>query len=263
MLDTFTIVSCLIIFCAFLGAWLYVANIEKQNFTKHKKWIEQFPSIVSTLGVLGTFAGITKGLVTFDTTNLDTSIPLLLDGLKTAFFTSLSGMILSLILSRIVASKFEKEESGSEIDKAARLIVDTLKSNQYNLPTVLNNSNKNLVKQLSEDATIKAIKADVEQLKDDIEEIKGHIDEIKGIAGSLSEQNEKVINVLNNIKVSAGYAADEIPRLRAVAVTATASISAIDNNIEEINGTLTNLENDASEINENVEVIKSKDEEVF
>lgn len=172
-------------------------------------------------------------------------------------------MILSLILSRIVASKFEKEDSGSEIDKAARLIVDTLKGNQNYLPTILNNSNKNLVKQLSEDATIKTIKADVEQLKDDIEEIKGHIEEIKGIAGRLSEQNDKVENLLKNINVSAGNAADEIPRLRAVAVTATASISAIDNNIEEINGTLTNLENEVSEINENVETIKSKDEEVF
>lgn len=263
MLDTFTIVSCFIIFCAFLGAWLYVANIEKQAFAKHKKWIDQLPSIISTLGVLGTFAGITKGLVTFDTTDLDSSIPLLLDGLKTAFFTSLSGMILSLILSRIVARKFEKEESGSEIEKAARLIVDILKSNQNYLPTILNNSNKNLVKQLSEDATIKAIKADVVQLKDDIEEIKGHIEEIKGIAGRLSEKNDKVEKLLKDINISAGNAADEIPRLRAVAVTATASISAIDNNIEEINGTLTNLGNDASEINENVEAIKSKDEEVF
>lgn len=240
-----------------------MVNIEKQDFTKHKKWIEQLPSIVSTLGVFGTFAGITKGLVTFDTANLDTSIPLLLGGLKTAFFTSLCGMFFSLILSRIVARKFEKEESGSEIDKAARLIVETLNRNQNYLPRVLNNSNTNLVKQLSEDATIKAIKADIEQLKDDIEEIKGHIEEIKGIASSVSEQNERVVNVLNNIKVSAGNTADEIPRLRAVAVTATASISAIDNNIEEINGTLTNLENDASEINENVEAIKSKGEEVF
>ena len=262
-LDTFTIVACCVIAAAFVFAWIYIAFTNSTQFANRKKWIDQLPSVVSTLGVLGTFLGITKGLMSFDTTDLDKSIPLLLEGLKTAFFTSLLGMSGSLILNRVVSHKFDKEAKESEAEKAAKLIVDTLKSNQNNLPAILNNSNKDLVKVLSEDATIKIIRADVEQLKDDIEEIKGHIEEIREVMGGLGEQNSRVINLLDTINASAGNTAEEIPRLRAVAVTATASISAIDNNVEEINVTLTNLENEVSEINENVETIKSKDEENF
>ncbi len=262
-LDAFTIVACCVIAASFVFAWSYIANTKSNQFVNRKKWIDQLPSVVSTLGVLGTFLGITKGLMSFDTADLDKSIPLLLDGLKTAFFTSLFGMFGSLILNRVVSHKFDTESKGSEVEKAAKLIVETLKSNQNNLPAILNNSNKDLIRMLSEDATIKAIRADVEQLKDDIEEIKGQMEEIKGFVGGLGEQKDRVVNLLNSINTSATNAVDELPRLRAVTVTATASISAIDNNIEEINGTLANLENEVSEINENVETIRSKDEEEF
>lgn len=252
--DGFTIICCVIIVCAFLASWIYIAATSSENFQHRKKWIEQLPSVVSTLGVLGTFMGITRGLITFDTSDLDTSIPLLLDGLKTAFFTSLFGMAGSLILNSIVCHKFDIENKQSEIKDAAQQIVDTLKANQNNLPSILSRNNKDLVRILAEDDTIKVIRTDVEQLKDDIEEIKGLIQEIRGY---IDEQN----NTLNSIQSATGKTADELPRIRAVAVTATASISVIDNNVEEINNIVNNIDTAASEINENVEYIKSKDEE--
>lgn len=252
--DKFTIICCVIIVCAFLASWRYIAATGSENLKNRKKWIEQLPSVVSTLGVLGTFMGITSGLMSFDTSDLDTSIPLLLDGLKTAFFTSLFGMAGSLILNRIVSHKFDKENKQSEIKNAAQQIVDTLKANQNNLPYILNRSNIDLVRVLAEDDTVKVIRADVEQLKDDIEEIKGLVQEIRGC---IDVQN----NALNSIQTATGETADELPRLRAVAVTATASISALDNNVEEINSIVNNIDTAASEINENVESIKLKDEE--
>lgn len=253
MLDGFTVVSCIIIAIAFFMAWIYVARLDKHNFLRHKRWIDQFPSIISTLGVLGTFAGITKGLITFDTTNLDVSIPLLLDGLKTAFFTSLTGMICSLFLSKIVANKFENEETESDVVKAAKLIIDTLNANQRALPGIMNNSNQNLVKTLSENETIKVIHEEVEQLKDDVEELKGHTEELKQFVLGLNA-------VLNAIRDNTGSTKENIPRLTSVALTATASISTIDNNFADLKDAISKLQSTADSINDNMEEIVSLNE---
>lgn len=113
-----------ILILAILG-WIYIHLCKKNNqLIRHKRWIEQIPSIISTLGVLGTFWGITSGLLEFESQDLNNSIPNLLDGLKTAFFTSLAGMIGSLVLSRKVSSDFDKEDEGiSDINVAAKEIV--------------------------------------------------------------------------------------------------------------------------------------------
>lgn len=54
------------------------------------------PTLLTTLGILGTFAGIISGLLGFDVDDIDGSIATLLAGLKTAFVTSLAGMSLSI-----------------------------------------------------------------------------------------------------------------------------------------------------------------------
>lgn len=51
------------------------------------------PTFMTSLGILGTFIGIVSGLMDFDTADIDGSIPSLLSGLKTAFLTSIVGMI--------------------------------------------------------------------------------------------------------------------------------------------------------------------------
>lgn len=247
--------SCLVICIGFVWAWAFIARTDNAKLAKRKKWIDQLPNVISTLGVLGTFLGITVGLMSFDTSDLDRSIPLLLEGLKTAFFTSLFGMIGSVILNRIVSRKFDTQTQESEIQKAATLIVETLKNNHNKLPAVLANSNRDLVKALDKNNTIKAIRTDVEQLKDDVEEIKGIVDELKG-------QNKQVLQVLESIKAVNSSTADELPRLRAVALTATASISTLDNNLQDIRNAVRNIDDTASEMNGKLENINSK-EEVF
>ena len=177
--------------------------------------------------------------MSFDTAALDQSIPILLDGLKTAFFTSLLGMSGSLVLNRIVSSKFDKEPKSSEIEKAARMIIDAINANQHTLPRILEDANKYLVAALSQNETVKTIRQDVEQVKDDIEELKGINQELK--------------SVLNDISSSTTAVAEELPRLRAVAVTATASISAIDNNVEDISKAVSSVDSNISELSENVE----------
>lgn len=58
-------------------------------------------NILTSLGILGTFAGIVVGLMEFNPTNIDGSIESLLAGLKTAFLTSLVGMAASIAYKAI------------------------------------------------------------------------------------------------------------------------------------------------------------------
>ncbi|MDD7806060.1 MAG: hypothetical protein PUP46_11005 [Endozoicomonas sp. (ex Botrylloides leachii)] len=62
------------------------------------------PTLLTSLGILGTFTGIVAGLLSFDTTNIDKSIGPLLAGLKTAFITSIVGMLASIIYKVIISS---------------------------------------------------------------------------------------------------------------------------------------------------------------
>ena len=123
-----TIICLIIILAAFVWAWMYIMSCDKKGkLIEQRRWIEQLPSIVSTLGVLGTFFGITIGLIHFDTNNLDASIPHLLDGLKTAFFTSLAGMFGSLFLSRTVSRLYDNLDKGtSDINIAAAQITQAV-----------------------------------------------------------------------------------------------------------------------------------------
>lgn len=113
-----------IIAVAFFVCLFFVYKFKKTDkLLAHRRIVEYFPTFVSTLGVLGTFFGITMGLIAFDSGDLDKSIPGLLDGLKTAFFTSLAGMIGSMILSAIIGQKQDEKDGGvSDINQAAGTI---------------------------------------------------------------------------------------------------------------------------------------------
>ena len=56
------------------------------------------PTIMTSLGVFGTFLGITYGLWNFDTAAIDQSIPQLLEGLKSSFITSIAGLFGSILV---------------------------------------------------------------------------------------------------------------------------------------------------------------------
>ncbi|MDE5880900.1 MAG: hypothetical protein K2H60_04160 [Muribaculaceae bacterium] len=102
---------------------LVISFKKSDKLLANRRIVEYFPTFVSTLGVLGTFYGITVGLLSFDTGDLDKSIPDLLDGLKTAFFTSLAGMIGSMILSGFISRKQDEKDGGvSDINQAAGTI---------------------------------------------------------------------------------------------------------------------------------------------
>jgi hypothetical protein len=58
----------------------------------------QIASLTITLGILGTFTGVFIGLWEFNTSDIANSIPNLIDGLKTAFLTSIAGLTTNIII---------------------------------------------------------------------------------------------------------------------------------------------------------------------
>lgn len=112
-----------IVVCIFIGIIFILIKKKNNKILSTRKQIEEIPSYISLLGVIGTFAGITYALWFFDPNNLDNSIPILLSGLKTAFVTSLLGMFGSIGFTSWINWFFDKEEKGvSDISQAAVLI---------------------------------------------------------------------------------------------------------------------------------------------
>jgi hypothetical protein len=64
----------------------------------NRKTAELGPTLLTTTGIFGTFVGIALGLYHFDTSNVEASIPALLEGLKTAFFASVFGVGFAITL---------------------------------------------------------------------------------------------------------------------------------------------------------------------
>ena len=98
---------------------LFAMSIQKNSIRNYKN------EIVS-LGVLGTFVGIAVGLFHFDVTDIKSSMPQLLEGLKTAFITSGVGIFFSILLSIF---KPLKNNSKSETLEALELIVTEFNHN--------------------------------------------------------------------------------------------------------------------------------------
>ncbi len=87
-------------------------------------------SIVTVIGVLGTFVGIFIGLLNFDTEKINESVPELLAGLRLAFTTSIIGIGLSVLLKADALRKkqFESTQAytGATVDDLAGLLRNIL-----------------------------------------------------------------------------------------------------------------------------------------
>jgi ABC-type transporter Mla subunit MlaD len=86
------------------------------------------PAFLTTLGILGTFTGIAFGLLDFNTSDIQKSVPDLIDGIKTAFWASAWGILCALTIKvRDIASDgrkkiSEKVSTGATINDLASLL---------------------------------------------------------------------------------------------------------------------------------------------
>lgn len=84
---------------------------------KHNQWqgfVHYTPNLLTSLGILGTFVGIVIGLIGFDISDIDSSIGPLLEGLKTAFITSLAGMFFAIVFKAIDSTGKLRPKSDEE-----------------------------------------------------------------------------------------------------------------------------------------------------
>ena len=139
---------------AFLIFSVFVAALVAAKKGTMRRFTVYAPTLLTSLGILGTFAGIIIGLLEFDTdaTKMDESIPLLLEGLKTAFISSLAGMSASICYKILVSLPFmtavnppkTKESIGVyDLYKVMSANTEILESIQYALGGNTNNSVSN------------------------------------------------------------------------------------------------------------------------
>ncbi len=76
-----------------------IVHIIKNNKINDKEKRNFYINLLPILGVIGTFAGICIGLADFNSNEIEKSVPLLLQGLKTAFWTSLIGTSLAVFFN--------------------------------------------------------------------------------------------------------------------------------------------------------------------
>lgn len=204
--STWIWISIIIVF--FLIFLILVIHFKKNDqLVANRRIIEYFPTFVSTLGVLGTFYGITVGLISFETTDLDKSIPGLLDGLKTAFFTSLAGMIGSMILSAFISRKQDEKDKGvSDINQAAVTICEAVQQ--------MSNLNSEAIETLKH------------QLAEQETDRKAFYRSMGNIIGSIKNSQASITESLANINISQASAT---AALDSIVILQRGQESALDN----------------------------------
>jgi len=173
------------------------------------------PSLLTTLGILGTFTGIFIGLIDFDVATITKSVPTLLEGLKIAFGTSILGLFAALIfrvLRPILSpSDVEAENAESEVIDAFREMSASLKRTEQTnkegfdalIKALTGNEDNSVAVQLErlrggfanlESTTKQGFDEQIKEFKDFAEKMseafsKAIIDELKAV---IREFNEKI-----------------------------------------------------------------------
>ena len=247
----------------------FYVRYQKQtnNLISKRRWIEQIPSLVSTLGVFGTFLGITKGLLDFDSMQLETSIPNLLDGLKTAFFTSLAGMLGSLMLSRIISRYYDKQDDGvSDINIAAGEIVKAVKAMSESNQVTLNELKQQAIQQANNQSAFYVTCGNVlNAIKDSIKTSESKMNslvlQIQAQTSNLSEIKENTDGVLRTVGTIELHEREQSDSLEIVQSTLQGTaphISSMASNIGEMVETTSAIANIEEEVSAEVKKFGDK-----
>ncbi len=115
-------------------------NEDLVDTVMHRNELNQVPGLLTGLGILGTFIGLSIGLEHFNTgttAQMTESIEPLMNGIKVAFHTSIFGMVFSLTFNAIYKKKlYEGEMAVNEFSRAFK---------KYVLPDTENNGMNQLI----------------------------------------------------------------------------------------------------------------------
>jgi len=175
----------------FLVAIISLSVIDLSTFFSKKSNHIDFKSTIVSVGVLGTFFGVYLGLKDFDGSNISGSVPPLLEGLQTAFYTSISGMFFALSLAVIqkLNSKHSASDDESGILKEISQKLGTLDRIKANTESI--------------EPTSKLVLSALHQIKDEI----GNNN--RDMSNFLKEEIEKIQESLNKATESLAKGATE------------------------------------------------------
>ena len=128
-----------------------------------------YKSMIVSLGILGTFFGIVLGLWQFDTTDIQGSVPKLLDGLKLAFITSIAGIAMSVGLSVFQAQPESNQDTDTVLLSNIKKLLET--TNQQSkrilqaMETLLKTQSNRTQQLETTNQTLAAILAEVTQFR--------------------------------------------------------------------------------------------------
>ena len=162
------------------------------RLVKKANWIDALPNIVVSLGILGTFVGICIGLYNFNVHDIDKSIPGLLSGLKTAFLTSIVGMVSSMLMRIIYESKSDFEERKIVSDDPT-VILNDISTRIQNIESIASDAANSFLKCFKSDeeySLVSQVKLIRQEMIDSRREIKQALGEF---AEKLSEVSTKTI----------------------------------------------------------------------
>jgi len=172
-----------------IALWLII------HFKKTDPHNPLMPNILTIFGILGTFIGITWGLFEFDVSNIQESIPKLLNGLRFAFVTSIIAMALSVFF-RIQNHKAELKQKGNvgdvSIETFAEKLFQIAESNEKLIDTNRQGFDA-IIKALSgeDDSTLLS---QLQKMRNDIRDTNKEVaDSVKALGRDLTEQNEALI----------------------------------------------------------------------
>lgn len=97
-----------------LMLFVFIAGLWFTKKAEQVEFVQYVPTLLTTMGIFGTFLGIVLGLLDFNQADIEASIPLLLAGLKTAFITSLAGIFSSLIFKTLSTFSFLRPKTTEE-----------------------------------------------------------------------------------------------------------------------------------------------------
>ena len=156
-------------------------------------------SILTVIGVFGTFLGIFIGLQAFEITNIEESISDLLEALKLAFLTSLVGIGSSILLKGAVAPLFQifqKDKNPIELerDKFINALKNIETSGEINLLAQLVTLNTTIKNEGSETREVlDNIKTDLVGKHDEL--IRSHVEEHRETSEMLMSMKTEIVSV--------------------------------------------------------------------
>ena len=145
------------------------------------------PTLLTTLGILGTFTGIFIGLLEFDVSDIDSSVPQLLVGLKIAFVTSILGIASAILLKIFQAIRLKPRSTEDNVTP------DIIHSTLESISQGIAEASKNEIRQ------VRKLRGDIKNGQKEL------IKEFRDFASTIAENNstaliealEKVIRDFN------------------------------------------------------------------